>query len=149
MSTALPLKVGARSNQGDTTRALVGRLWREHIKAHRGLLLLILLLTAITAAAQATYPVMIQRAIDMFEQRDRRILYQVPVLVIIVTSIKALAQYFQSVLVQRVVLLVIRELAGADVRPSDARRPGAGGARGAGRAGPRASPPTPPPSARR
>ncbi len=96
----------------DTTRALITRLWREHIRQHRGLLLLILLLTAITAAAQALYPVMIQRAIDMFEHRDRRILYQVPVLVIIVTSIKALAQYFQSILVQRVVLLVIRALQG-------------------------------------
>ncbi len=96
----------------DTTRALLARLWREHIRPYRARLLVILVLTAITAAAQATYPVMIERAIDMFEHRDRRILYQVPVLVIIVTGIKALAQYFQSVQVQQAVLLVIRDLQG-------------------------------------
>ena len=111
--TATPLTATRAGEVGDeTTRALLIRLWREHIRQYRGRLLLILALTAITAAAQATYPVMIQRAIDMFEHRDRRILYQVPVLVIIVTSVKALAQYFQSVLVQQVVLLVIRGLQG-------------------------------------
>ena len=113
MLTATPLTATRAGEVGDeTTRALLIRLWREHIRQYRGRLLLILALTAITAAAQATYPVMIQRAIDMFEHRDRRILYQVPVLVIIVTSVKALAQYFQSVLVQQVVLLVIRGLQG-------------------------------------
>jgi subfamily B ATP-binding cassette protein MsbA len=96
----------------ETTNALLGRLWREHIREYRGKLWLILVLTAIMAATQALYPVMIERAIDMFEHRDRRILYQIPVLVISVTSLKAVTQYFQSVLVQQVVLLVIRSLQG-------------------------------------
>ncbi|MBV8397171.1 MAG: ABC transporter ATP-binding protein, partial [Acetobacteraceae bacterium] len=49
-------------------------------------------------------------AFSMFTDRDRRILYQVPVLVVAVTSVKAAAQSFQNVQVQQVVLLVIREL---------------------------------------
>ena len=46
----------------------------------------------------------------MFERKDQRILYQLPVLVVVITSVKALAQYFQNVAVQKVVLLVIRSL---------------------------------------
>jgi subfamily B ATP-binding cassette protein MsbA len=95
-----------------STRALVARLWREHIRQQRGRLALIFLATAITAASQALYPVMIQRAIDMFQNRDVRILYQVPALIVAVTTIKALAQYFQNVLTQQAVLLVIRRLQG-------------------------------------
>jgi subfamily B ATP-binding cassette protein MsbA len=99
-------------NPADSTNALLARLWREHIREHRGKLLLILVLTAITAATQALYPIMIDRAIDMFEHRDRRILYQIPLLVISVTSLKAVTQYFQAVQVQQLVLLVIRSLQG-------------------------------------
>jgi subfamily B ATP-binding cassette protein MsbA len=92
------------------TGRLLRRLWREHIRRHRGKLLLILLATAVMAITQALYPVLIDRAIDMFEARDRRILYQVPALVLALTGAKAASQYFQTVLVQQVVLLVIRDL---------------------------------------
>jgi ATP-binding cassette, subfamily B, bacterial MsbA len=107
----LPSDLAIRArDKAESTKALVGRLWREHIRHQRGRLALILLATAITAASQALYPVMIQRAIDMFQNRDVRILYQVPVLIIVVTTVKAAAQYFQNVLVQQAVLLVIRRL---------------------------------------
>jgi len=93
-----------------TTQVLVARLWREHIRAHRTLITVILLLTLVMAGTQALYPIAIDHAFTMFEQRDERILYQLPVLVVLVTSVKALAQYFQNVAVQKVVLLVIRGL---------------------------------------
>ena len=108
--TLLPLPPGILADQ--STRGLVARLWREYIRQQRGRLALIFTATAITAASQALYPVMIQRAIDMFQNRDVRILYQVPALIVTVTSIKALAQYFQNVLTQQAVLLVIRRLQG-------------------------------------
>ena len=98
--------------KADRTDALLMRLWREHIREHSAKLWLIVVLTAITAATQALYPIMIDRAIEMFENHDRRILYQIPVLVISVTSVKAITQYFQTVLVAQVVLLVIRSLQG-------------------------------------
>src|ERR1700722_12363823 len=94
----------------EATNTLLVRLWREHVRAFAGRLWVIGALTAVTAAAQALYPVMIDRAIDMFENHDRRILYQIPVLVISVTTVKAVTQYFQAVLVAQVVLLVIRSL---------------------------------------
>jgi subfamily B ATP-binding cassette protein MsbA len=96
----------------DTTRALLVRLWREHIRHHKPRLLLVLVLTAIMAGTTALYPVVIDHAFQMFTNRDQRILYQIPVLVIAVTALKAAAQYFQNVQVQQVVLLVIRDLQG-------------------------------------
>ena len=102
--------MATEKNPAEATNALLLRLWREHVREHAGLLWLIAALTAITAASQALYPVMIDRAIDMFENHDRRILYQIPVLVISVTAVKAATQYFQTVLVAQVVLQVIRSL---------------------------------------
>jgi subfamily B ATP-binding cassette protein MsbA len=96
----------------DSTRALLGRLWREHILHHKTRLLLVLLLTVLMAGTTALYPVVIDHAFQMFTDRDRRILYQIPALVVAVTSVKAAAQYFQNVQVQQIVLLVIRELQG-------------------------------------
>ncbi len=96
----------------DSTRALLLRLWREHVRHHRGKLALILVLTALMAGLTALYPVVIDRAFSMFAAKDRRILYQVPALVLVITSAKAAAQYFQNISVQQVVLRTIRELQG-------------------------------------
>ena len=93
-----------------TSRALMRRLWREHVRHHGGQLSLVLLLTALMAGFSALYPVVIKHALDMFEAHDRRILYQIPAIVVAVTSAKAAAQYGQTVLLQRLVLVVIREL---------------------------------------
>ena len=95
---------------GMTVRTLMRRLWREHLRFHRSKLFGILVLTGLTAGLTGLYPVVIQRAISMFESRDARILYQVPVIVVIVTLAKATTAYFQTVAVQRLVLLMIREL---------------------------------------
>jgi ATP-binding cassette, subfamily B, bacterial MsbA len=99
-----PLLDEARSH------ALLRRLWREHIRRHGGRLVTVLVLTALTAGLTALYPVVIQRALAMFEARDERILYQVPALVVAVTAAKAAAQYGQTLAVQTLVLVVIREL---------------------------------------
>jgi len=99
-----------RLPQADGTRALLTRLWREHMRLHRGRLLVILALTALMAGFTALYPVVIDRAFSMFTNRDQRILYQIPILVVIVTAAKATVQYFQNVMTQKTVLLVIRDL---------------------------------------
>lgn len=105
---ATPLAAKPAADQG--AERLMRRLWREHVRHHMPTLLLVLLLTAIMAGLSALYPVVIKHALDMFEARDPRILYQLPALVVAVTSAKAAAQYGQTVLLQRLVLLVIREL---------------------------------------
>jgi len=110
MDASTPLD--SRGPVNDSTRALLRRLWREHIRHHKSRLLLILVLTGIMAGTTALYPVVIDHAFQMFTNKDRRILYQIPALVLLVTSVKAAAQYFQNVQVQQVVLLVIRGLQG-------------------------------------
>ncbi len=110
MDAATPGRdLAARRN---STRGLLGRLWREHIRHHKPRLALVLVLTGLMAGTTALYPVVIDHAFQMFTDRDRRILYQIPALVVAITSIKAAAQYFQNVQVQQIVLLVIRELQG-------------------------------------
>jgi ATP-binding cassette, subfamily B, bacterial MsbA len=96
--------------QSIASRTLLFRLWRDEIRPQIGRLLLIALFTALTAGSQAIYPVVIDRAIDMFEHHDGRILYQVPVLVVIVTAFKAVTQYIQALLTQTAVLNVVRQL---------------------------------------
>ena len=94
----------------ESTRRLLMRLWRDHVRHHRVRLVLVLVLTALVAGLTAIYPVVIDRAFSMFVARDKRILYQIPAVVIIITATKAAVQYGQSVLVQQLVLLVVREL---------------------------------------
>jgi subfamily B ATP-binding cassette protein MsbA len=96
----------------NTSRALLFRLWREHIRHFKPRLIVVAALTALMAGTTALYPVVIDHAFQMFTNHDRRILYQIPLLVLVVTSIKAAAQYFQNVQVQQIVLLVIRGLQG-------------------------------------
>jgi subfamily B ATP-binding cassette protein MsbA len=94
----------------ETTLSMMRRIWREHLRHHRLRLLVVLVLTAVMAGLTAVYPVVIQRALSMFEAHDSRILYQIPALVVVITSAKAAAQYGQTVMVQQLVLIVIREL---------------------------------------
>ena len=86
------------------------RLWREHVRHRRGLLALIVVLTGLVAGLTALYPLVIQRAFDMFTSKDARILYQIPIFVVIVTATKAVVQYLRNVLVQKMVLRIINEL---------------------------------------
>ena len=103
---------GRVSLREEGTTVLLRRLWREHIRRHRGRLLVVLACTLVMAVTQALYPEVIKDAVSMFDQRDARILYQVPALVAGITAVRAASMYFQTVLMQQVVLLVIRGLQG-------------------------------------
>ena len=94
------------------SRPLLRRLWREHVSQHWGLLLLVLLLTIAMAGLQALYPAVVSQALNLFERRDPRILYQVPILVLVVTVLKSVAQYFQAITMQKTVLMAVRGLQG-------------------------------------
>jgi subfamily B ATP-binding cassette protein MsbA len=95
-----------------TSRALLLRLWREHIAARRATIAVIIALTLLMAAAQAMYPIVLKQTIDRFNRADTRILYQIPLLMLVLTSVKAFCQYYQAVLVQTVVLRAIASLQG-------------------------------------
>jgi subfamily B ATP-binding cassette protein MsbA len=93
-----------------TTRALLLRLWRDHVRHYKPRLALVLFLSAAMAGATALYPLVLRYAGILFEHADPRIAYQIPLLVVLVTLIKATTQYFQSVEAQALVLRVIRDL---------------------------------------
>ena len=101
---------GTSGFQRDSTRVLLWRLWREHLREHRPRMLLVLALTGVMAGTTALYPVVIKYAFQMFADRNPDIVVQIPALVVLVTIAKAAAQYFQNVEVQRIVLLVIRSV---------------------------------------
>ncbi|MCB8875103.1 ABC transporter ATP-binding protein [Acidisoma silvae] len=94
----------------DSTRALVARLWREHLHIYKGRLVVVAILTALVAGATALYPAVIDQAFTMFVRKDPRILYQIPIIVLVVTGFKAAVQYGQAVATQNLVLIVIRDL---------------------------------------
>lgn len=96
----------------DDSVGLLRRLWREEVRLHRGRIVSVIVLTILTAALTALYPLVIQRALDMFSSHDERILYQVPLLVVAITIAKAASQYGQTLATQGLVLVVIRGLQG-------------------------------------
>ncbi|WP_215753447.1 ABC transporter ATP-binding protein [Acetobacter sp. P5B1] len=101
-----------RSLLPDDSRVLLQRLWREQVRQHPARITAVIGLTVLTAALTALYPLVIQRALDMFATHDSRILYQVPLLVVLITISKAASQYAQTLAAQGLVLVVIRGLQG-------------------------------------
>jgi ATP-binding cassette, subfamily B, bacterial MsbA len=93
-----------------TTRALLARLWRDHISRYKPAVGLVLILSLAMAGATALYPLVLRYAGTLFSAADPRIAWQIPLLVILVTSFKAVTQYLQSVRAQELVLRVIRDL---------------------------------------
>ncbi len=93
-----------------TLRTLWLRLWREHARGERGALVGVLVLMAIVSGATGLYPVVIDWAYRLFEARDGRVVWLVPVVAIGLVCTKAAAQYAQVVAMQGVVLRVILSL---------------------------------------
>ncbi|GBQ06305.1 ABC transporter ATP-binding protein [Acetobacter cerevisiae] len=115
MTSAKPDAAAAarrRSLLPDDSRVLLQRLWREQVRQHPARITAVIGLTVLTAALTALYPLVIQRALDMFATHDSRILYQVPLLVVLITISKAASQYAQTLAAQGLVLVVIRGLQG-------------------------------------
>ncbi|MFT8471574.1 ABC transporter ATP-binding protein [Acetobacter persici] len=115
MTSAKPDSAAAASRRSllpDDSRVLLNRLWREQVRLHPARITAVIVLTVLTAALTALYPLVIQRALDMFATHDSRILYQVPLLVVLITISKAASQYAQTLAAQGLVLVVIRGLQG-------------------------------------
>ncbi len=94
----------------ETTRALVGRLWRHYVRAHPRGIAAAIGCTVAVAALTSLYPLAIQQSFDLFASGDQAVLWLVPPAIILLTSAKAIAQYGQALAVQAVVLRVIEAL---------------------------------------
>jgi subfamily B ATP-binding cassette protein MsbA len=95
----------------DPALGLLGRrLWRDHARGESRRLLAVFALMAVVSGATGLYPVVIDWAYRLFETRDPRVIWLVPLVAILVVCAKAAAQYAQVVLMQRVVLGVVLSL---------------------------------------
>ena len=94
----------------ESTGYLVGRLWRDWMRAYLGRIAGAAALMVVVAATSATYPRLIELAIDMLENADPRILTLLPAAIIAITFTRGIASYGQSVLSQSMALRVIADL---------------------------------------
>ena len=72
-----------------SSRALLHRLWRDHVAGHRRGILIALACTLGVAASTALYPVVIQQSFDRYTEGRHDWLWLVPIVIIAVTSLKA------------------------------------------------------------
>lgn len=94
----------------ESTGYLVGRLWRDWMRAYLGRIAGAAALMVVVAATSAAYPKLIQMAVDMLENADPRIITVIPATIIAITFTRGIASYGQSVLSQSMALRVIANL---------------------------------------
>ncbi len=89
---------------------LIRRLWREHVRHHPRALALAAICTIGLAATTALYPLVIQRAFNLFASGEAGVVWILPPLIIAVTLARALTMYGKALATQSVVLGVIAGL---------------------------------------
>ncbi len=94
----------------ETTRVLIQRLWRHHVRAHPRGIAAAIACTIAVAALTSLYPLAIQQSFDHFTAGNRDVIWLIPPAIIALTMAKAAAQYGQALAVQSVVLRVIEAL---------------------------------------
>lgn len=99
-----------QDSEKETTGYLLGRLWRDWMRHHLGRIVAAVSLMLVVAASSAAYPKLIETSINMLEEKNRNVLWIMPVTILLVTFIKGMASYGQSVLSQSVALKVINAI---------------------------------------
>ena len=94
----------------ESTGYLVGRLWRDWVRAYRWRIAGTIVLMIVVAVTSALIPWLVELAVDFLTNADRRALTVLPPAIIAVTFVRGLASYGQSVLNQSMSLRVIAEL---------------------------------------
>jgi len=84
------------------TKALLGRLVRDHVRPHARRLIWAALMMAVVAAATAAMAWLVEQVIDNFEEPSDIMLIVVPLAAVTITVIKAIAEYGQNVLMNHV-----------------------------------------------
>ncbi|MEM9206667.1 MAG: ABC transporter ATP-binding protein [Pseudomonadota bacterium] len=87
----------------ETAVALLKRMWHEWLSHDWRRMLVVFALMAVVAATTGAYPILIERAYTLFEERNFDAILLFPIAVVIVTVAKGLAFYFQQVLSNQIV----------------------------------------------
>lgn len=84
-----------------TTRQVVGRIWRDHLRPRIGLLVLSGIAMAISAIMTGAIPFLIQKmADDVFVAKKAEVIHWVAIGVVVVTIVRALSEYVANITVQ-------------------------------------------------
>ncbi len=94
----------------ETTRYLLGRLWRDWVSSHWPTLIWVALSMAAVAASTGAYPLLIDWTYALFTTQDHRVVWLVPILVLGVTTARGLAMYAQNVLTSHIVYRVTTDM---------------------------------------
>jgi subfamily B ATP-binding cassette protein MsbA len=83
-----------------STKEIVTRIWREHLRPRIGLLVLATVAMLLTAATTGAIPFLIQRtADDVFVGKNAQMVYYITAAIVIVTIVKAVSEYVADVTV--------------------------------------------------
>ena len=83
-----------------TTKAILIRIWHEHLRPRFGLLVLASVAMLLTAATTGAIPFLIQRtADDVFVAKNAQMVYWITAAIVIVTIVKAVSEYIADVTV--------------------------------------------------
>jgi subfamily B ATP-binding cassette protein MsbA len=97
--------------QSETTRALALRLVRQHVRPHWGRIALAVVAMCLAAAATAANAWLMEPVLDqVFVQRDRAMLFLIPLAVVAAALVKGGAAYAQAVLLNHVGQRIIADL---------------------------------------
>lgn len=94
----------------ETTQKLAARFWRDWLVPHWRRLAVAGALMAVVAGATACYPLLIDWTYTLFEARDDRVIWLVPLLILLVTGLKGGSLYLQTVVTQGIVFRVQTEI---------------------------------------
>ncbi|MGE0045653.1 MAG: ABC transporter ATP-binding protein [Hyphomonadaceae bacterium] len=93
--------------------SMLSRLWREHVRAHAGDLVLLAPALLLVAAAGVAYGFIMQRMIDALTAGDRSAATWGPLIIVAVTGVRAFAIWTQAIVSQGLGLKVLRDIQGA------------------------------------
>ncbi len=94
-----------------TTRALMGRLMREHVKDYKAPLMLAVLMMTIVAASTAAFAKLIEPILDkIFIAKNADALWPIGLTVVAVFGIRGLATYAEAMLMNKVGQGIIRDM---------------------------------------
>lgn len=92
---------------------MIARLWRDFVRPYRGDFAVIVPILAIVAAVTSGYVYVINYAGQLLQERDDRVIYQIPAWIAALALIRASCMYLQNVLTNGLALKVIRDLQNA------------------------------------
>ncbi|MBI1238884.1 MAG: ATP-binding cassette domain-containing protein [Alphaproteobacteria bacterium] len=87
----------ARVAAGQSSAALLNRLWRDWVSPYWGQLLLCGLFMVLVAASSSAYPLLLSWTFDLFEAKNEQVYWLVPPVAIAVTALRGASLYLQTV----------------------------------------------------